>query len=276
MSCDQRPLPMMFVKKNVDDAFIGNFMKKKHPALSMLIGKQETAYLCFSAADFKQLINNCAAVAGAVGLKIYFATYTFTGTTAMDDIVNAGYDKMLTLIFTPTADKDANGDCNDIGGNYFMINPLKGGVITVNPADAAKLVAAYTKTKMPLLQQIIKDAGAPAAVSETKTLWIVLSAFNDANSGFIAEMDCQGATGISAYIGSYPKGSSDPGGTGKPVDWQLGLIFCLAQASTYVGKQYFYHFDIEDIPVATARQSAPGGGDTLNPCPPATTNCSNL
>lgn len=280
MSCNNRPLPAIFVTKDIDEALIGNFMKKKHPALSMLIQKQETSYLCFSAADFKDLIlNKIAKVPGAVGLKIYFASYTFTGTPAIDNIVNAGYDRQLTLIFAPTEGKSQYG-YNDIGGNYFMIDPIKGGVITLLPSDASKLVASYVNIKRPLLQQIITDAGAPASVLETKTLWIEIAGFADPTIGFIAEMDCQGATGISAYIGAHPKGAVFPDGKNTPIDWQLTLVFCLATSSTYAGKPYFYHFDIEDIDDFTPRLALGrlhlGGGDTLNPCPPATTNCSNI
>ena len=284
MNCDNRPLPSIFVKKNIDEAFIGNFMKKKHPALSMLIGKQETAYLCFSAADFKDLItNNIANVPGAVGLKIYFASYAVTGTQAIDDIVNAGYDRLLTLIFAPTADKTPGvisyDEYNDIGGNYFMIDPVNGGVLTISPADAGKLVSNYVNVKRPLLQQILIDAGAPATVTETKTLWISINALTNPNSGFIAEMDCQNATGITAYIGSHPKAAVSPDGKNKPIDWQLTIVFCLAEACTYAGKPYFYHFDIDDCANFPQRYALPmvaGGGDTLNPCPPANANCSNI
>jgi len=276
----------MFVTKDVDEKFIGNFMKKKHPALSQLIGKPETSYLYFSSADFQALINTIAAVtdsAGipAVGLRIYFASYTTTGVPAINNLVNAGYNNLLTLIFVPTGDKDGAGNYNDLGSQYFMIDPVNGGVISFSQADAVILRNNYLNNKRPLLQQIITDAGAGASVRETVSLWIAITAFTDAARGFLSEMNCQGAKGITAYISSHGKGDVFPDGTNTPIDWQLSLVFCLATQITYTdGKTYTYHFDIDDTSDYTHRETLPasrtkGGGDTLNPCPPATVNCSN-
>jgi hypothetical protein len=107
----------MFVSRDLDHKWIGNFLKKKHLALSHLIGKQETSSLYFSLADFSELIDRLSAVTDISGVKIYFATWCTTGNPDVDNIARAGYMDQLTLLFGATDNLH-----NDLG-QYFIIKP---------------------------------------------------------------------------------------------------------------------------------------------------------
>src|ERR1700735_4012827 len=111
-----RALPTMFVSRTYDHAVIGNYLKKKHPVLSKLIGKQETTQLFISKKDIEELISKFEFL-GAKILQMYFASYCATGFAPVDEIVFAGYDKMLTIIFAAT-----DNDGNDLG-QYYIVNP---------------------------------------------------------------------------------------------------------------------------------------------------------
>lgn len=276
----------MFVTKDYDQTVIGNFMKKKYLALSQLIGKPETTALNYSIADFKNLIAQIAAQPSAAGLKLYFASYCPTGVAAIDAIVNAGSRDLLTLIFLPLDQNQTDIE------QYFIINPA-GGVLNIPKAAASLMVTAYQKNKVPLLQEIIYDAGRPDFV-ETTSLWYELEKFNGPY-GILGEMDCQGASGITAFLGSYDEAFTVNGAGGTPLKagWQMTLIFEFAKTITYNGISYTYHFDLEDTGGFSGRQPAPTqqvtaqairppqaphklGENTGNPCPPAVGCTSSL
>lgn len=254
-------LPLMFVTKDFDHAVIGNFMKKKHAGLTALIGKQESTYFNYSAADFTTLISNIAAVTGAVGTRFYLASYALTGEADVDAIVNNGYSSMLTLVVCPY---DVNGVLMQ---HYYIINPA-GGVLTISTNAANTLINAYQTTKLPFLQAMATAAGATNFV-ETKALSLPLDRWNG-QYGFLNELTNQPADSISAFLGAYDKGYTLPGTT-FDVSWQLTLVFCLVKNVSYNGNTYLHHYDIEDTPEYPTRTPAPApsGGDTLNPCPPA-------
>lgn len=286
MSCADHPLPIMFVSRDYDHCVIGNYLKKKHGVLSSLIGKSETTYLYFSNADFHALMDQADA-AGASGLRMYFASYCLTGLDEVDEIVRAGYDNLLTLIFAPT-----DNTPTDLG-QYFIFNP-NGGLLSIPKPIAKILVSAYHNVKVPLLQAVIADCG-NSSFQETQSMWLALDKFKG-TCGLVREMDCQGASGLSAFIGTYPVNFVLPEGN-KNVSWQLTVVFELAKTIRYLNNTgYIYHFDIEDTDGFSNRKpcDAPSGsvstttitidhpswhmtgGNTINPCPPSTSNCGSL
>lgn len=275
MSCKDHPIPPIMVGREYDDAVIGNYMRKKHLALSEFIGKPETCYLPYTATDFRSLIEQIASIPGAAGLRIYFASYWFTGVPSIDRIVQAGYKEMLTLIYAAT---DAKGI--DLG-EYYMISPF-GGVFPITVAAGNVLVNAYRNFKIPLLVQIMITAGKPD-FQETRSLWIELDKFT-AKNGYLSEMECQQVYGVSAFIGAFPEGYRFPGMPDYDPTWQMTLVLVFIKPAFYNGTQYLWHFDIEDDPHYEHRKKLAGqgqgsgnlkGGDTLNPCPPST-NCGKL
>lgn len=274
MPCADHPLPTMFVTRDYDHCVIGNYLKKKHNPLSQLIGKPETTAIYIHKADFEDLIQQALA-AGAGGMRMYFASYCATGFAPVDEIVAAGYDKMLTLTFAPT---DASG--TDLG-QYYLFNPA-GGLINIPKPIAVILNGSYRNVKIPLLTAIITDCGKPG-FQETKSMWLEFEKLHG-SCGFVREMQCQGAHGIAIFIGCYPIGYILPGTT-YDVSWQMTVIFELTKTVKYFGNTpYTYVFDVEDTDGYDGRKGGSGepatrsdytilGGNTINPCPPSTTNC---
>jgi hypothetical protein len=258
------PKPLMFVSRDLDHKWIGNYMKKKHMALSQFIGKQETTALYYSLQDFAELIDRISAVKGAAGVKVYFASYCPTGVKEIDSIAQSGWMDQLTLVFAAT-DKGRN----DLG-EYLFISP-SGGVLSLTKETATTLVQCYQTKKMPFLITVINDAGLPN-FRETRSFWYSLEKFNGPYD-IIKEMRLNDAAGITAFIGSYGEKETTP--KGKDLSWQLNVVFELAKAVEYGGATHHYHFDLENTPGWADRPAAPQpddtleGGDTANPCPPA-------
>jgi len=254
------PKPQMFVSRDLDHKWIGNYLKKKHLALSHLIGKQETTSLYFSLADFTELIDRISAVQGVGGVKVYFASYCPTGVAEIDGIAHSGWMDLLTLVFAATDNR-----ANDLG-KYFLVKPL-GGLLSVSQETARTLVMCFQTKKMPFLTTIIKDAGI-ANFQETRSFWYPLANFNGPFD-IVKEMKMDGAAGITAFIGSYGKKDKAPR-TGQDVSWQLNVVFELVRGVQHGEATYYYHFDLEDTPDWSDRpEIALQGGDTSNPCPPA-------
>jgi hypothetical protein len=269
MNATGAPKPKMYVKKEFDDKWIGNFMRKKHLALSELIGKPETTYLYFSLGDFTDLIQRISSVLNVSGVRIYFASYCTTGISQIDTIGQSGYMDQLTLIFAPT-----DGSKNDLG-QYFLVNP-SGGVINAPRTAAKAMISSYQTIKIPLLTDIINTAGI-GNFNETTSFWYTIDCFNGPYD-IIKEMGYDGAVGITAFIGSYGKGDPVSPTDPRDVSWQLNLIFDLVKTINYNGTTYHYHIDLEDVPGFGSRPDTPPvppntsvifGGDTGNPCPPA-------
>jgi hypothetical protein len=81
-------------------------------------------------------------------------------------------------------------------------------------------------------------------------------------------MKLQGATGITAFIGSY--GENEKTQAGADVSWQLNIVFELVRAVTHDGATFYYHFDMENTDGWDDRPDPVlEGADTGNPCPPA-------
>jgi hypothetical protein len=255
----------MFVSREMDHKWIGNYLKKKHHALCRHIGKLETTSMGFTTADFTDLIDQVSEVKDAGGIKLYFATYCETGTPEIDEITHSGLLDQLTFVFAAT-----DSGRNDLG-KYWHISP-KGGLIPLSIVTAQTLVQCYQTKKLPLLTTIIKSAGRPN-FKETRSFWYPLEDFNGP-FGLLPEIEANNASGITAFIGSYGDGDKTPGG--KDVSWQLNVVFVLAKTAEHEGKMYHYHFDFENTEGWDQRPDAPPppdadfeGADTGNPCPPA-------
>jgi hypothetical protein len=266
MASTPPPKPRMFVPREDDHKWVGNYLKKKHLALSHFIGKAETTSLYYSTADFVDVINRIKTIHDDGGVKFYFSDYCHTGVPEVDAIAHHGWMDLMTLVFAAT---DASR--NDTG-DYFLIKPL-GGVIVLTPATAKKMVLDYQNRKMPFLTTVVKDAGVDN-FRETKSFWHPLVNFVG-DGGIIQEMELQHASGITAFIGCYAK--KDTVGDAKfDVSWQMNIVFELVKKVQHEGTTYFYHFDLEDTPHWGERPDPPRpqmgmeGADTGNPCPPAT------
>lgn len=277
MSCQGQPIPSVFVTKEHDHTYIGNFMKKKYLALCESIGKPETAFIFFPRNDIITLLQEMSAISGAYTMRIYFASYKITGNTQINAIVNAGYADLMTLVFA-SADKHVN----DLG-SYFLVSPL-GGVINLSKEDATTLIMHFRNFKSPILEEICRHAGRPD-FQETRSLSIDLSKFTNPN-GVLDEMNCQQASGITAFFGSYDKVQTFVA-SGTSIGWQMTVIFAWAK-STQIGTNTFnYHFDLEDTvdfgsrnheaqppKIIKIEEEIRGyGANTLNPCPPSNINC---
>ncbi|HET6253325.1 MAG TPA: hypothetical protein VFE32_04600 [Puia sp.] len=265
MASTPPPKPLMFVPREQDHKWIGNYLKKKHLALSHFIGKPETTSLYYSAEDFADMINRIRAVDPDGGVKLYFTSYCHTGIHDIDSIAHQGWMDLMTPVFAAT-----DGGRNDTG-QYFLIKPL-GGVLLLSRATAQLMIQAYQTKKMPFLTTIIKDAGVPN-FRETKSFWYPLNNFYG-DHGIIQEMAMHDAAGITAFIGSY--GEKDTVGDAKAdVSWQMNVVFELVKSVQHEGATYYYHFDLENTPNWNERPDAPRprttlqGADTGNPCPPA-------
>lgn len=266
-NCENQPIPVMFEKKEKDYTEMGIYLERKHPALSHLIGKPETIYLYYSAVDFTNLLDAIANTPGATGVRIYFASYCNipflqTGSKDINAIISSGFADLLTLIFAPGQDKNDP----DIGSNCYMVNPTTGGVFTITSDIKNVLTNQYLNVKLPLLEAIINNRD----FHETKYMWLSLDDLNGKCS-LRSEIECEGASGVSAFIGCFKKDKVLTFG-GK-VGYQLTIIFELAKIIKYNNIDYIYHFNIEDDAKSyNNRQKLPPpqsrGFDTINPCPP--------
>jgi hypothetical protein len=143
------------------------------------------------------------------------------------------------------------------------------------------MVKYFQDNRVPVLQEIAFTAR-PAFV-ESKSVWIELPKLNDPkvdpNRGFLTELQCQPAEGVAIHLGAHPVTEiyTRPSPTG-PVKFQVGLQLTLIllpmKKATFKGESYYYHLDIEDTPGYAVRSTLLGGpiggGNTFNPCPPAT------
>lgn len=254
---------MAFVSRDDDHAFIGNFMKKKHPVLSRCIGKTDTLSIYCTTEKFAELLGKIAPDVSVIRMKVYFATFcTLSGPVAG---IPEAYRDTTTLIFVPvdTSQKDVE--------RYFIIHPVDSTIIELPKDLADTMVKYFQDNRIPLLQEVAYSCRKDFV--ESKAVWWEIEKLNDPNTGFLGELQCQGATGVSFHLGAYPvtKMYADAG-TKKPVGLQLTLIMLPAEKIAFGGEEYLFYFDIEDT--AGFGQRKPlmsiGSGDTVNPCPPAT------
>lgn len=264
MSCSTKPLPLMFVGRDMDHAFIGSFMKKKYAALCQSLGKTDTMYIYCSKDDFSKLVGMISSRPNAARMKAYFASLVdpdlFTN-------IPSQYFGTTTLVFCAVSGQELDIE------NYYMISPV-GGIITLTKASADLMVKYFQNNRAAFLQQVAQDAGRPTGFKETKSVWYEIEKLTDTPGGWLDEMNCQGADGTTICLAAYPVKTDFPvGGQTMQIDWQLTLIFLLTK-KTQTGAEYFYSYDLEDLPDFPTRKDltdpAGAGGDTANPCPPGT------
>lgn len=144
--------------------------------------------------------------------------------------------------------------------------------IHIGKAIASKWVQNFQNIKRPLLTLTASLLG------ETKSIWYSVDQIRE----LVNEADCQGATGIRAYLAAY---SEVPTLLGEILRIPLGanksmtLVFVLTKLNPLTGVQQ--DFFIEDLPDFTLRESLGGEGgegdfDTGNPSPPAADDGSML
>lgn len=99
-----KPLPEIFIPKDVVNERVKTFMTNKHPQLSAAMGKPETRAAWYSLQQFEQLMREFYFL-NADGLRIYFGAY------GPDDLM---YPDQMTVIFVPTYLDEATGKQKDI------------------------------------------------------------------------------------------------------------------------------------------------------------------
>ncbi|MBN9382256.1 MAG: hypothetical protein J0H74_15915 [Chitinophagaceae bacterium] len=262
MSCQSKLLPRSFVGRDIDHAVIGNFMKKKHPVLSQCIGKTDTYSIYCTTANFEKLLGTIASDDTIIRMKAYFATYcTMSGAVAG---IPVSYRDTTTLIFVPVNDSE-----QDVG-KYYIIHPVDSSIVELTKDLADTMVTYFQQNRVPLLQEVAYSCRKDFI--ESRAVWYDIRNLNNPVDGFLGELQCQGAAGVAFHFGAYPVTEMYEAGTAKPVGLQLTLIMLPVQTCTFDGEDYLYYFDIEDTPGFGQRHKNPnpGGGNTVNPCPPAT------
>jgi cell division GTPase FtsZ len=99
-----KPLPEIFISKEVVNERVQNFISGKHALLSTAMGKPETRAAWYSLQQFEQLMREFYYL-NADGLRIYFGAYP------KDDLQ---YPDHLTVIFVPTYLDEETGKQKDI------------------------------------------------------------------------------------------------------------------------------------------------------------------
>ena len=137
--------------------------------------------------------------------------------------------------------------------------------IHIGKTIASKWVQNFQSIKRPVLAVL------SGLLGETKSVWYSVDQLRE----LIKEADCQGATGIRAYLAAYSETPSIvgealriPAGANK----KMTIVFVLTKLNPTTGVQQ--DFFIEDQPDFGQRESIGGEGgegdfDTGNPSPPA-------
>jgi hypothetical protein len=265
MSCSTKPLPLMFVGRDVDHAFIGNFMKKKYYALCQSLGSVDNTCIYCSTGDFKTLVETISTRPDAIRMKAYFASLV---DPSLFTTIPTSYFGTTTLVFCAVNSKELDVE------DYYTISPV-GGIIPLTKDSAHLMVKYFQDNRAVYLQQVAQAAGRPSGFKETKAVWYEIKKLTDSPGGWLDELNCQGAIGTTICLAAYPVKSVYPFASpnGTPIDWQLTLIFLLTK-KTQTSPERFYCYDLEDLPDYDARfnltDPPAGGGDTANPCPPGT------
>lgn len=257
----------MFVSRAYDQSIIGTFLTKKYAALTAYNGLPETTSMYYSKDDLTSVIEAITETPNAKGVRFFPACYAGgTGVEQLEALFSQ-YGPALTIVFGAI---DINGV--NIGGKYFICPG--GGVLNLIDNQASALTNSYMGTpgnpgKRDFLQALVQAEGL-SNFHETRSLSLWLESWTGPR-GFLAEIDCQGAAGISAFWGTYPMNFTLPDPPAR-VDMQLTLVFEITGIANINGNDYLYTIDLEDSPVYNDRKAiTPGlrGGDTVNPCPPA-------
>jgi cell division GTPase FtsZ len=99
-----KPLPNIFISKEVVNERVNNYLLNKHPLLSAAINKEETKAAWYSLEQFEELMREVYFL-NADGLRIYLGAY------GSDDL---RYPDQMTVIFVPTYFDEQTGKQKDI------------------------------------------------------------------------------------------------------------------------------------------------------------------
>lgn len=99
-----KPLPTIFIDKEVVNERVNNFLNNKHPVLTTAIGKPESKAAWYSLEQFEELVREMY-YQNADGIRIYFGAYSDN---------DPDYANQLTIIFVPTYLDESTGNHKDI------------------------------------------------------------------------------------------------------------------------------------------------------------------
>jgi hypothetical protein len=244
----------MFVGKDISFSRIDHFMKNKYNPLCNTIGKFDACHLFFSSNDFIGMMTHFFDVLSAEGVRVYIATYSGEG----EESVPKHHGELLTLIFSPTSNANMP---QDIGVYYHIIPNEKfdNTQSQLNKKTANDWVLNYQRKKLLVLNATVNEP----AVGDTKSLHFTKKQLKE----LIAEIECQGATGIKTYFASINPEYEPDADFKKRLVLQFVLTMRIGAEET--------EFSIEDRDGFPQRPQS-GEFDTGNPCPPAHCDTSEL
>lgn len=268
---DTHPHSTIHVPKSYDHAVLGNFLKKKHFALTQLAGQREADYWLFSTDNFAGLFD--ALGQDIEGFRVYLAAYTETGNPKVDAFLGKGYRDNLVLVFTGTDADFQDIQRKDPKQPYYVITPpwtgpggqfKDGELVALTQEQASGMVARYRNHTVPFLKALYKASQEhygkrpDPLFAETNSIIYPMPDFWEVVSDDIRKT---GAKAISAFLGSYSNDIERD--YNHPVE-QLTLTFNYASTFDFEGKTYYFHYDLEDFSVPEVTN----GSNTGNPCPP--------
>lgn len=241
---------------------IGNYIKMKHPMLSGIIGKQETAYIFYSKEEFLSIldsVNDCR----PTGLRVYFADYVLLPDRDSDaadnnSLMPTGMEDTLTLIFAPTR---SNGETETETGDYFILDP---GGNTVNLRDhegvADRWINDFHVTKYLPLNDMLQSID--TSLFESNSIWYDNGRISELRT-FLNTDDAYEVEGIMAFFGAYHL--ADPDAENNPNRGRLTILF--AFMSGYNNYYYYCNETENDTATPSATTSKGGCMDTGTPPP---------
>ncbi len=167
--CTQK-VPNMFSSRSVSIARRNWYLTKKHPALSASLGRPESIFFHYTAANFSAFLQHVLK-SGTPFLWIYFAETKGN----------------LSLVY-------ATGDhINNASQIYYLLDQHT--YTSISRQNALSMVKDYQTHKVPILNGVINQQN----VSETFCITHAMSDIQELKD----EIACQQPSGIKAYIASY-------------------------------------------------------------------------
>ena len=117
MSCPGKPLPLMFIGKDITNKWVKNYQDSKLKLLnpsSHDLGVGDTKSLWYDIDKLKELIDEAITCQQAEGIRLYFAAYSEVPTLKNEaELIPDKCNKNLTAVFVFTK-TDADGNQGDI------------------------------------------------------------------------------------------------------------------------------------------------------------------
>jgi hypothetical protein len=251
--CPGVPKPKMWIPKEFTQKRKDWFIDNKYQPLCNYLKKNETQSLLFKDAMFINMVKDILTVE-TNGLRIYFAAYP----DASSPDFPSGFESVITLIFSPTIQNDENTFADR--GDFYILNPDS------DYQDiSGKALAWINNYQSKQLKDVLNKLYS-FEKSDTTSVWYEKNSIIE----LIAEMKCQGATGLRIHLGSYTDKDDDiaskPYNIKKEFLKRLILQFSLTQGTN------FSDFEIEDVGGFWQRPDPPIEAlDNGQLCPP--TNC---